>query len=69
MNRNSATGETNCARSPVDIAAGQLARPPHQHRQGPPDLAFEMQHAVEQVVAEGARACGGRAPSGRRQWQ
>ena len=53
-NRKSAIGETNRARSPVDVAAGQLARPPREHRQRAPDLAFEMEHAVREVVEEGA---------------
>jgi hypothetical protein len=38
----------------VDVAAGELARAPGQHRQGAPDLAFEVEHAVQQVVPEGA---------------
>ena len=49
----------------VDVAAGQLARPPGEQRQGPPELAVEMEDAVDEVVADGARACDGHAPSGR----
>ena len=36
----------------VNVAAGQLARAPGEHRQRPPDLAFEMEHAVGEVVPE-----------------
>ena len=39
----------------VDVLAGQLARPPGEERQAPPELAFEMEYAVEQVVEEGAK--------------
>jgi hypothetical protein len=36
-----------------DIAPGQLAGPPGEQRQGAPDLAFEMEHAVGEIVPEG----------------
>src|SRR5690606_3805278 len=37
-----------------DIAPGQLAGPERQERQRVPDLALEMQRAVQQVVEESA---------------
>src|SRR5690606_33290055 len=36
----------------MDIAAGELARLPREQRQGAPELAIEVQHAVDQVVAD-----------------
>jgi hypothetical protein len=36
----------------IDIAPRQPARTSDQHRQGAPHLAFEMKHAVEQVVPD-----------------
>ena len=39
----------------VDVAPGQLARTPGEHRQGSPDLALEIEHAVEQVLEEAAQ--------------
>jgi len=38
--------------SAVDVLAGQLARPQHQHRQGAPELAFEVEQAGEEVLEE-----------------
>ena len=37
----------------VDVAAGEQARPPGEQRQGAPDLALEMEDAVQQIVPEG----------------
>ena len=37
----------------VDVAPGQFARAPRQHRQGAEDLAFEVQHAMREIVEEG----------------
>ena len=64
-NRNSAIGETKRARSPCDVAAGQLAGPPGEQRQGPPELAVEMEHAVDEIVPEGGERAVDMAPSGR----
>ena len=38
----------------VNVAAGELAGAPGEQGQGAPDLAFEMEHAVKQIVEEGA---------------
>jgi hypothetical protein len=39
-----------------DVAPGQLARPPRQQRQSPPQLAVEMEDAVGKVVPESGEA-------------
>ena len=54
-NRNSAIGETKLARCAGDVAPGQLAGPPGQQRQGPPQFAVEMEDAVGEVVPEGGQ--------------
>src|SRR3546814_10271159 len=40
----------------MDIAARQVARPPCQQRQRVPDLAFEMEDRVDEVVPDRAEA-------------
>ncbi len=39
----------------IDITPSELARPPREHWQGPPDLAFEMEDAMSEIVEEGAK--------------
>ena len=36
------------------LTAAKFARTPREHRQGAPDLALEMEHAVDQIVEERA---------------
>ena len=40
----------------MDVAAGQLAGPPGEQRQGPPELAVEMEDAVDEIVGDRADA-------------
>src|SRR3546814_12490132 len=40
----------------MDIAARQVARPPCKQRQRVPDLAFEMEDRVDEVVPDRAEA-------------
>src|SRR6266567_663901 len=40
---------------PIDVAPRQLAGLPRQQRQRPPDLAFEVQHTMNEIVEEGRK--------------